>query len=96
MKAYVRTDAEYVILAFAESASKAKLLLVNFDGDDTHYTDIRVERVPALDGLYDEPTLVDEETGKTWCDECDQDFPSHEYWHYRGHRGGHCFEECML
>lgn len=96
MKAYVRTDAEYVILAFAESAPKARAMFHNFDGDDTSFVEIRCERVPELDGIYSESTLVDQEEGKTWCDECDALWPRHELWHYKGHTGEHCFSECLL
>ena len=95
IKAYVGTDCDWVMLAFAETPGQAKSLFRGFD-DDTDYVNITVARVPELDDIYDMSKLVDAEEGPTWCDECDPGFANHELWHYKGHSGEHCFTNCQL
>ena len=94
MKAYIRTDCEYVILAWGETRNQARSVLTKFDGDE--YIDITVKRVPELDNLFSTPGYVDEEDGETWCDECDPEFRNHELWHHKGHPGDHCFTRCLV
>ncbi len=55
MKAYSVRDKYscYCAVVFAESPSKAKTIAMSTDAcDDSHYTDIRAQRLPALDKYY--------------------------------------------
>lgn len=44
----------YSIIVFAESAGKARYIVINSDmlGDDLEFKDVYVRRIPALDGYY--------------------------------------------
>lgn len=95
MKAWVRTDTDYVVLVFAETRGKAKVAAQYFDLWPA-FKDVRLRRVPELDDVLDEEGIIDHEFGPTWCRECDPDWAEHEHWHYRGHPGDHCFSRCVL
>lgn len=62
MKAYkaYEVDGEYATIVFAESAGKAKAIAKMCDCcEDSRWTDIRVEREPTADSLYNGDPEID-------------------------------------